>query len=181
MRKLSILFLAVVAVGAQAVLPPHIAQSLNQLEQSSNQVHRNAGNVPRPDRRRVAARVESTIELLQDALYELEHGGGGGGGGGFGQFYQVNGQECTQFCASQGLRLGVSPEGAQCVSGENRAASAIGQIAFVNGCWPNCSGEAFSNAMSDGRFCYKPGQKRDNDRTDVTVGCFCEGGFGIRH
>ncbi len=180
MRKISIGILAMlfaVAVYGAVGLSPLITKALNELEKDANTVHRHAGSVPYHQKEEVAERVRNVIDLLEDALYALEDDGPIIG---FGRWIQTNGGECNSVCASVGMRSALSREGAQCVSGENRAASAIGSISFQNGCWPNCSGQMSSSAVSVGRMCYSPGQKRDNDRTDVTMGCFCGGGGIIR-
>jgi len=96
-----------------------------------------------------------------------------GPGPGFGGFIQSNGGECNQVCRSAGRFSGLSREGALCASGENRPSSAFGSIQFIHGVWPNATPEPYNNAASVGGYCYKPGQKRDYDRTDITVGCFC--------
>lgn len=179
MKKLSIgllMLTAIVGYGAVS-LSPLLGRALNELEDSANTIHRNAGSVPHHQKDEVAERVRNVIELLEDALYALEDDGPVIG---FGRWIPTNGGECNAVCAGAGMRSSLSREGAQCVSGENRAASAVGVIAFQNGCWPNCSPQSPSAAVSVGRMCYSPGQKRDNDRTDVTMGCFCGGGSIIR-
>ncbi len=85
-------------------------------------------------------------------------------------------QDCNNFCASIGRSNTPSPDGFRCTSGENRPWSAI--QAGVNygptGCWHNCAlPEGFAGAASNGYWCYHPSQKRDNDHTDKTVGCYC--------
>lgn len=91
-------------------------------------------------------------------------------------WFLYEGESCPAVCEAIGLTNVPSPEGALCASGEVRPASAIGIVQFKKGCWPNCAAEGPSvmGAQSIGGSCYKPGQKRDNDRTDVTMGCFCQ-------
>jgi len=62
-----------------------------------------------------------------------------------------------------------------CVSGEVRGWSAIGVVNFApTGCWHDCRyPEGFPGSVSVGGRCYSPGQKRDNDNTDTTLGCYC--------
>ncbi|MEZ4751055.1 MAG: hypothetical protein R3B54_10665 [Bdellovibrionota bacterium] len=83
-------------------------------------------------------------------------------------------QDCAAYCSGIGKQNIDSPEGHRCASGELIPQSAVGVVNFRYGCWPNCSphgapaGRSYSN-----RYCYGTGQKRDNDRTDKIVGCFC--------
>src|SRR5690606_17180035 len=92
-------------------------------------------------------------------------------------WYSVAGQECNQFCASNRLVSQRSPEGAMCASGEIRPASALQQrVNFAYGVWPDSSPHYNVTATSSGRYCYNVGQGRDNDRTDLTVGCYCSNG-----
>ncbi len=92
-----------------------------------------------------------------------------------GRWIQTNSQDCTTVCRSIGLNNAPSPEGALCVSGEHRVNSAIGKIVYNNGTWGSgCVGGINQcPSASSGAFCYGPGQKHDNDRTDRTAGCFC--------
>jgi len=84
-------------------------------------------------------------------------------------------KECVSFCAGIGLTNipSPSPEKARCASGEQRPPSAIGTVTFSYGCWPNCNPGNSPDTASVGNRCYSPGQVRDNDVTDTTVGCFC--------
>ena len=92
-----------------------------------------------------------------------------------GKWVQGDGRKrCDRVCAEKGLSLGRSPEGAQCVSGEARPLSAQGKIQFKYGCWSDCSTQGAVKTDVVGRMCYRPGQKRDHDRTDRAVGCFCQ-------
>ncbi|NBV49962.1 hypothetical protein EBR03_01535 [bacterium] len=89
---------------------------------------------------------------------------------------QTNGQDCKAVCGNLKLESQPSPKSSnRCVSGEVRG-DATKDIKFPNGTWG--SGVEFFNSNSVGRYCYgrnntKP-QKQDNDRTDLTVGCFCQ-------
>jgi hypothetical protein len=89
-----------------------------------------------------------------------------------GRWYQVDRAFCPTFCAGIGLANIQSPDGALCASGEAIAPSTLGVIAQQR-CWPSCAAHNFVGAASVGGFCYTPGQKRDNDRSDRTTGCFC--------
>ena len=85
-------------------------------------------------------------------------------------------EDCNTVCKAHGLVLGVSPEGAQCASGEVRPRSATGVVTPHYGCWPNCNvqGDVDGAMVKNRRYCYKPGQKQDSDTTDRTTGCYCE-------
>ncbi len=80
---------------------------------------------------------------------------------------------CSKVCVDKGKTNGRSPEGARCVSGENVVASAVPWVTFSFGCWPNCKPNNTTDTSSYAGNCYATGQKRDNDKTDNTVGCFC--------
>jgi hypothetical protein len=91
-----------------------------------------------------------------------------------GKWYQANSKSCPDFCNSLGMTNKPSPEGTRCMSGEVRPASGINQgIQFSYGCWGGCAPNNPSASSSDGKYCYMPGQKKDNDSSDITVGCFC--------
>ena len=97
---------------------------------------------------------------------------------GSGGWYNAPWQECSSYCRAIAAVNVPSPDGFSCTSGEERPRSAIGVINYApTGCWHNCrSPEGRRGAISVGHRCYAPGQKRDNDRTDTTVGCFCATG-----
>lgn len=80
---------------------------------------------------------------------------------------------CSTICRNAGKANVRSPEGAYCTSGENVLASAVPWVVYKYGCWPNCTPTTVNNAESVNNDCYKPDQRRDSDRTDMTVGCFC--------
>jgi len=98
--------------------------------------------------------------------------------GGGGMWYNAAGQECSSFCRAIASTNVPSPDGFSCTSGEERPWSAIGVVNYApTGCWHDCRfPEGRPGAVSVGPRCYAPGQKRDNDRTDTTVGCFCATG-----
>lgn len=93
-------------------------------------------------------------------------------------WYNAPGWNCPAFCAAVGGINSPSPDGFSCTSGEERPWSAIGVINYApTGCWHNCGfPEGIRGAISVGDRCYAPSQKRDYDRTDITVGCFCATG-----
>lgn len=94
---------------------------------------------------------------------------------GQGSWEQSDGNKsCGQVCSQKGKRLARDPSGAQCASGEARPESAIGQINFVKGCWGGCTSQGNITTDALGLMCYQPGQRRDNDKTDQAVGCYCE-------
>lgn len=97
---------------------------------------------------------------------------------GSGSWYNAPGRNCPTFCRAIASVNIQSPDGFSCTSGEERPWSAIGVINYApTGCWHNCRfPEGRVGAVSVGARCYAPGQKRDNDRTDTTVGCFCATG-----
>ncbi len=155
-------------------LPSQVSYALDAIENGLRDIEYGTNSIHFSARREVAERLESDAQRLQNLIYTLRKpvfppapvAG----------WVATNGQSCLSVCQNVGLRLGVSPEGAQCASGENRPASAIasGQVSFVNGCFPrNCPADVKSFGVSQGAFCYAPGQKQDNDGTDVTVGCYC--------
>lgn len=94
-----------------------------------------------------------------------------------GQWIQTEGQECNQVCNRIGKVNAPSIEGALCVSGERRVASARNRIQYTKGTWGEECRSITTNgscaASSHNRYCYAPGQKHDTDKTDITVGCFC--------
>jgi hypothetical protein len=93
-----------------------------------------------------------------------------------GRWVATDGVDCTVRCAQLGgLNLPSVPEEAYCMSGEVRVASGIAAgIPFPHGCPSGCvPATGLIRSQSHGKFCYRPGQKKDNDKTDITVGCFC--------
>ena len=91
-----------------------------------------------------------------------------------GKWYQANQKNCPTFCTDLGKSNQPGPEGAHCMSGEVRSASGIAQgITFPWGCWPACTPLGPHQATSNGTNCYMPGQTKDGDPTDRTVGCYC--------
>lgn len=92
-----------------------------------------------------------------------------------GSWVQADSKNCLDHCGTLGKVNVPSPEGAHCMSGEVRPQSGINQgIIFTYGCWPDClpQGPPIVSA-SVGKYCYRDGQKQDNDDSDLTVGCFC--------
>jgi hypothetical protein len=88
----------------------------------------------------------------------------------------TNGGTCITVCSAQNLNSKSSSEGANCTSGEVIPKSARGVINYVRGCSPkkNCSAQGIvSGATSQSRFCYGPGQRRNAQATDITMGCYC--------
>ena len=84
--------------------------------------------------------------------------------------------DCSTFCTGLGKKSAPSPEGFSCASGEERPVSSIGVVDFSpSGCWHSCAlPEGAAGSASVGFRCYHPSQKRDNDRTDQTTGCYCK-------
>lgn len=83
------------------------------------------------------------------------------------------GGNCANVCRGAGLRLGRDSGGAVCASGEARPSSVIGRATFAHGCWGSCTSMGTIPTSEQGPFCYAPGQKKDADRTDRTVACYC--------
>lgn len=81
----------------------------------------------------------------------------------------------AQTCAS----VGSTPaSGANCFSGEVRINPAsfplmkdLSSVKYIYGTW---GGYGSTAGTASERFCYRPGQKRDNDRTDLTVAYLCK-------
>ncbi|MCB0418920.1 MAG: hypothetical protein KDD39_14835 [Bdellovibrionales bacterium] len=95
-----------------------------------------------------------------------------------GQWYSLSSpQDCAVYCAGQGKQNVPSPEGHKCASGELIPQSAIGVVNFRYGCWRDCNPHGAPDGQSYKKrsvwYCYGTGQKRDSDRTDRIVGCFC--------
>lgn len=91
-----------------------------------------------------------------------------------GQWIQADTIFCPTACSLISAVNVASSDGAYCASGEVRPASAIAAgIKFTFGCTGGCVAGAPPGAQSVGSRCYLPGQKRDADKTDLTVGCFC--------
>lgn len=147
--------------------PFNVRQVIQQLQYNTNVLQDNVQNIPRQDRQWTRRQVDNLAYQLQQISEQLAQPQFQQG------WYQANGQECVSFCRSMNLNSGLSPEGAQCTSGETQVNSALGQIVYSYGTW----GSVGTNvpARSSGGYCYKGGQKQDNDKTDITVGCFCEG------
>ena len=154
---------------ADAVIIDASPQALiRMMEDTTEILAATADQIPRPQKRRVAQQLERVIDRLERIADELARDGGQT----FGNWFQANNQECVSFCRAQGMTNAFSPEGALCVSGEAQARSAVGKIAYSYGTWGGGPQPALAS-QSSGGYCYTPGQKRDNDRTDRTVGCFC--------
>lgn len=96
-----------------------------------------------------------------------------------GKWYQAKAESCTTLCTAKGLKSAPEP-GTQifCISGEMRPENAIkAGIVFTFGAWRDASpvpnSQYAGGLKSEGIYCWSPGQKRDNDKTDKTVGCYC--------
>jgi hypothetical protein len=88
---------------------------------------------------------------------------------------QTNGGVCQNVCKGVGrVSIPSSQYKNRCVSGEVRG-DAIG-INYTQGVWGG--GREFYQSNSVGSRCYgwntKGHQKQDNDKTDITVGCYCK-------
>ena len=88
----------------------------------------------------------------------------------------TNGGNCITLCSQQNLISKPSPEGAYCSSGEVIPNSARGVINYARGCRPNRSCIAqgpVKGATSQAQFCYGPGQVKNREASDITMGCYC--------
>ncbi len=169
------LFLGILAMcGVSAVIAEPIIvdadpQALvRMIEDNTMILDATAEDVHGFQRRRLADKIDRVAEKLSRIADRLSHDGGGDDCG----WFQANAMECVSFCRSRGMINALSPEGAQCVSGESQALSAVGKIVYTYGTWGG-GPQASISSQSNGAYCYRPGQKKDNDRTDITVGCFC--------
>ncbi len=91
-----------------------------------------------------------------------------------GIWVQTNGlTPCQKACKDRRLQAGADSFGAECVSGEARPTQAQGLIDFSLGCYGGCAGQGNISTKTLGIFCYQPGQKKDADKTDRIVGCYC--------
>lgn len=90
------------------------------------------------------------------------------------RWISTQGGSCSSVCQQAGMVSTPYIDGNYCASGEVRPAGVSG-ISYSYGAWG--SGTEFTSGQSIGRYCYgsKPGknQKQDNDRTDITVACYC--------
>jgi len=164
---------------AQGNVPWEIDQQIQNIDESIRGIHRDARLLNGNQKRAVLRRLENTERLLTLLQASLSGGSGGGGGGGQRQGWVAsNREDCYQVCERAGLRLDESPEGAQCASGEVRPNSALAAgVRFPYGTWGDGSLSVYG-ATAYGEFCYAPGSRRDNDRTDLTVACYCSRGIG---
>jgi hypothetical protein len=90
-------------------------------------------------------------------------------------WYNAYPKVCPDFCKDLGLENIASPDGFKCTSGENRPLSAIeANVNYRFGCSGSCdTPEGSEQAASNNVFCYHPGQKKNYQATDLTVGCYC--------
>lgn len=93
------------------------------------------------------------------------------------KWYKASNQVCSDFCKATVNGTNIpDPQGSRCVSGENYFAERFNK--FINqypqGKWGG--GYGSMDTSSVGGYCYAPAgfQKRDNDKTDITVGCYCQ-------
>lgn len=167
MNKRILVSLAALFLFAANGRAENVDQTLGALDQNIRSLENQLYTIPAYKRPQVVRRLDYAVRDIQRIQQELQ------GPGQMEGWYAAAAQSCANYCQSIGMYTAVSPEGAQCVSGENHAASAVGVVPFVYGCTSDCAPQAYNNAVSVGQYCYKPGQKQDNDRTDITVGCYC--------
>lgn len=149
-------------------LPPQVQRALSQIEDSTLVLKRNAEHLGDGQSNRVLIRLRGVRASIKQIIDDLKAPSTPQG-----QWFSAIGQQCNTFCARVGLRSTVSADGAQCASGEIRPFSAAGKINYAYGCWKGCAPQANTQSVSIGQFCYSPSSKHDNDRTDITVGCYC--------
>jgi hypothetical protein len=148
--------------------------NIRPLEQAQNALVQIATEVPSLDEnqrevlRNKLSSLRQKINATKSKVNSLRPPQGANG------WYQAYGDSCQNLCALAGKVSAASSDGAVCTSGEARPQSAASNISYVSGCWPNCSPEPSITTFEYGIFCYKPGQKKDGDYTDLTVGCFCK-------
>lgn len=116
-----------------------------------------------------------TIDSIDAQLYSGQEYGVAWQRCGEGRWIQSVGvQNCQQTCKGKGLKMSRDSFGAECTSGEARPNSAAGQVQFTHGCWGGCAAQGNIKTDALGPFCYQPGQKKDADKSDRIVGCFCK-------
>lgn len=102
-----------------------------------------------------------------------------------GGWFRTDNRRCDDVCRENFRVSAVSVEGHKCASGENRPASALGNISYTYGCWNvPCTDVNSSHHLTSDWFdgyCYATSlagggsQVHDGDSTDRTMGCYCEG------
>ncbi|HLD42759.1 MAG TPA: hypothetical protein VJB08_02095 [Candidatus Nanoarchaeia archaeon] len=94
----------------------------------------------------------------------------------------VAGSNCGTVCGSvAGFHSARDAQGNSCTSGESvisNARNSLGAAIYLYGCWPGgcaSSGQArdAQRTTSYGSYCYREGQRSDDDITDITVACHC--------
>ena len=113
----------------------------------------------------------SLVEVLNmenAQQFDLDGNGLIGKGAGW---IQSEGRGCSNVCARYGMSLTRDRGGNSCASGEVRPAGVPGRF-YVHRIWGN--GATGTGGMEASGYCYKKGQKRDQDQTDLTVACFCQ-------
>lgn len=164
------LFIIPFQTHALASIPYWVSSKVQRIEQRVQTIDQAVGSLSREQRDLLISEVESQkkeTKYVQNYLANFSMPTVKSG------WNQVFGDQCVEFCKLGGLKVGLSTEGAQCSSGENSVESSHGMVEFVWGCWPQCY-KWNVKSTSVGPYCYKPGQKQDNDATDRTVGCFCQ-------
>lgn len=169
MYRFIALMTLVSAISFAAPVKGPVIQKLDEISESLVFIRQSINAIPVFNRKLVSTRLNNLSARAEQLADDIDALSGYQEG-----WYPTNGQSCQAVCSAQRLTSSRSPEGAECVSGENKAPSAEGTISYVHGCWPNCNPYLFGQTTSYGAFCYAPNQKRDNDRTDITVGCFCK-------
>ncbi len=99
------------------------------------------------------------------------------------------GTRCSAVCSALGLVLAPAPgTNSKCASGEVRPTGSITATVagapvlaagdFFYGTWgtvdQNGEWKGAIGSTESGDYCYASGQKHDTDKTDITVGCYCQ-------
>jgi cysteine-rich repeat protein len=96
-----------------------------------------------------------------------------------GRWVQTWAGTCSSVCSAAGMVSAPSPTyGAYCTSGEAQNEEAYTQLGagiYLAGCWnvPCGSSPRTVPLTPVGGYCYRDGQKRDYDATDITAACYC--------
>jgi len=99
----------------------------------------------------------------------------------------LRGPSCKTVCEDAGGTLTPDDNGMTCLSGENDLCPGTipESITYCWGRWGGCSNHTYDTTESFlpcilkpfHRTCYRPGQKNDCDKTDISVACHCNFGW----
>ena len=143
---------------------------IRNANQALGQIAAEVAALDESDREELRGKLRGLRDLVNDLKSKVKSIRPPSGSNGW---YQAAGDNCSSLCSLVGKSSATSPDGAVCASGETIVQSAINNLQFTLGCWPQCGAQNNITTFTSSIFCYKPGQKKDGDFTDVTVGCFC--------